>query len=408
MRYETIIIGGGLTGLLSGIMLAEKGQNVAIVSAGQSALHFSSGSFELFAGDENPLRGIESLPESHPYKKVGVDNVGKYADMVKDIFLRAGIRCNGDKKRNHYRITPIGILKPAWLTMDDYALIEEAGALPWRRVALVNIDGYLDFYPKFLESFFAKSNVECQVCTLSHDAFDHLRESVSEMRATNIARIMTGDILADIAGKLNEMTGSAEVVFMPAVLGLYDDNAVARLRSLVKVPLYFIPTMPASVPGVRMQIQLKNYFQKLGGTYLLGDTVKSGAFEDGRLVSVRTANHDKTDFKADNFILATGSFFSHGLMAAQDRIYEPVFGLDVVAGETRSQWYDNDLYASQPYMGYGVKTDNELRCLLDGKAVANLYAAGSVLAMQNSLEDGTGGGVAIATALFIADKIFNA
>lgn len=408
MRYETIIIGGGLTGLLSGIMLAEKGRKVAIVSAGQSALHFSSGSFELFAGDDEPLRGIETLPVDHPYKKIGLENVRQYAGTVKDIFLRAGVRCNGDCSRNHYRITPIGMIKSAWLTMDDYAVIEDPELFPWKKVALVNIDGYLDFYPKFLESGFARRNVECEQHTLSHKVFKHMRENSSEMRATNIARIMTGEILSEIAEELNKIGGSVEALFMPAVLGIYDDQAVIRFRSMLRLPLYFIPTMPASVPGVRMQIQLKSYFQKLGGTYLLGDTVRSGVFENGRLLSVRTANHGSMDFKADNFILATGSFFSHGLIASQDSIYEPVFGLDVVADEHRADWYDKDMYASQPYMKYGVKTDDGLHCMIDGKVIENLYAAGSVLASQNSLDEGTGGGVAITTALYIADQIFNA
>lgn len=51
MKYDTIIIGGGISGLVSGIKLAKSGSKVAIVSAGQSALHFSSGSMALFGHD---------------------------------------------------------------------------------------------------------------------------------------------------------------------------------------------------------------------------------------------------------------------------------------------------------------------------------------------------------------------
>ena len=41
MKFDYIIIGGGLCGLSAGIRLAEQGKKTAVVSSGQSALHFS-------------------------------------------------------------------------------------------------------------------------------------------------------------------------------------------------------------------------------------------------------------------------------------------------------------------------------------------------------------------------------
>ena len=47
MRYDTVIIGGGLSALMCGIAVARAGKRVALVATGNSSLHFSSCSFGL-------------------------------------------------------------------------------------------------------------------------------------------------------------------------------------------------------------------------------------------------------------------------------------------------------------------------------------------------------------------------
>lgn len=150
---------------------------------------------------------------------------------------------------------------------------------------------------------------------------------------------------------------------------------------------------------------LKKQFQKLGGTYMLGDTVTGGEITDGRLVSITTANHGTARFEADNFILASGSFFSKGLVSDIDGVREPVFGLDVDYIGERAKWYERNMFEAQPYMSFGVSTDSGFHALKDGKPVGNLYATGSVLSGYYPMKEGSGAGVAILSALHVASMI---
>ena len=140
---------------------------------------------------------------------------------------------------------------------------------------------------------------------------------------------------------------------------------------------------------------------------MLGDSVVSGEFVDGRLKSIKTNNHGDTAFEADNFILASGSFFSKGLVADLDGVNEPVFGLDVDSLDIRSDWYRRNLFDAQPYMSFGVATDGNFRVKKEGDVVENVYAAGSVLSGFHPMKQGCGAGVSILTALHVSNTILN-
>ena len=152
---------------------------------------------------------------------------------------------------------------------------------------------------------------------------------------------------------------------------------------------------------------LKKHFQKLGGVYMLGDTVVSGEFDGAKLKSIKTNNHGDTEFAADNFILASGSFFSKGLTSDIDGVYESIFGLDVDSLDVRSEWYQRNLFEAQPYMSFGVATDKDFRVKKNGEPIENVYAAGSVLSGFHPMKQGCGAGVSILTALHVSSLLKN-
>ncbi len=409
MKFQTIIIGGGLSALIAGIKLSKAGRKVAIISSGQSTLHFSSGSFELLNSVngnpvEYPLEAIKSLPTTHPYSKLS-DDIHSLLNEVVPLMNEAGISLVGDAKANHYRLTPLGKVKPAWLTETGFISFPRADQFPFKKVALFNPVGFLDFYPQFLTLGLKNLGVEAKSYSLNSPLFEHMRKSTTEMRAPNIARSLTDEVVAGLATEIKASLGDAQVAILPAIFSSRNFDALDAVRSQVKVPVYTVGTIPISVPGMSMQLQLRDYFTKLGGIYMLGDSVLGGEISNGTLKYVTTVNHEDEHFYADNFILASGSFLSHGLVSNIDKVFEPIFGLDVEENVVFKERADSDMYAPQSFMGYGVVTDSKFNVSIGGNTISNLYACGSVIGGCNPIEDGCGGGVAILTALKVASLI---
>lgn len=410
MRFQSVIIGGGLSGLVAGIRLAEGGQKVAIVSSGQSTLHFFSGSLDLLGSDGRaetlcPFDAMSSLASAHPYSKIGMSRIRSLADEGLDLLNRCGLRFIGGGNVNRYHLTPFGVMKPSWIAMDDCLTFDSPENFPYKTVGIANISGYLDFYPQFLSLGLEKKGVTCLTISLTSPQLQAMRKSSTEMRAPNIARIMSAETVDCIARTLNETDSEIEAFLLPAIFGMTDTVALDDLRAKVQRPVFFIPTMPTSVPGVRAQIMLRSCFQRLGGTYLLGDNVTGGDISDGQLRYVTTANLGSDRLEADNFILASGSFLSHGIKSVPDRIYEPVFDLDVTSESSRSRWFGDDFYKTQPYMDFGVVSDKDFRLSRSGHTISNLYGVGAVLEGCDAIALGCGGGVALLTAIHVADTI---
>lgn len=412
MKFDNIIIGGGLSGLLCGIALAREGRHVAAIAAGQSTLHFSSGSFDILGYDADgqvvtsPFEAIKQLEASHPYHLVGLENVPLLATQALRIFTECGLSGQGGVAHNHFRMTPIGSLRPTWFTLDDYLTVQTPQAFPYKKVLLVNVPGFMDFPASLITEGLHRLGAEVETALVSVPSLMHRRQSPSEMRSANLAKVLARDKkLQQIAARINKAATDVEAVIMPAIVGMDSQEAVAFIRSRVQKPLHFVSTLPPSVPGVRVQTLLRKHFANLGGVYMLGNTVTGGHVEDGRLRYVETSLLPDERLEADDFVLATGSFASDGLKSNYERVFEPIFDLDTTAPADRMQWVAPSVFDDQPYRSYGVKVNASMQAQKGGQTISNLYVAGAVLGGHNAAKLADGAGVDMVTALRVAQYI---
>jgi len=373
MKFDTVIIGGGLSGLIAGISLQKAGMSTAIVSAGQNAMHFFSGSFE----------SLTEVP-----------------DRLLDIFSESGIHI-------HYsegvRLMPLGSFRKAALSLDDISIFPDPAFA--RKAMVVNFAGFHDFFANFIAEGLEKAGIGCRVCIVRLPELEHLRMSPSEMRSVQIARIMDR-IWKKAVREIRLMQKDEDAIVLPQVFGLQDISVPDRIREVLPAKVVFAGTLPPSVPGLRTQMQLKRCYENLGGTFFMGDEVVAAHCYEGSVHSVETRNLGSHYLEADDFILGTGGFFSKGLASTQQLVYEPVFNLDVAYSENRNDWYDPDFNKDQPYMGFGVKTDEALHPMRDGVPFKNLYATGSILGNTRP-EFGSASGGAILSAFHAVDRILS-
>lgn len=305
MKFDTIIIGGGLTGLASGLWLQQQGKRTCIVSYGQTLLHFFSGSFS----GVNPDKAITTL------------------------LAEAGVKAIA----GGHRLTPLGELHPAALTLDGY-YHSAASIMQEQSVAIVKLPKYLGLPIEFLVDSLAAQG-----------------KTVSVIAPEAIA------------------TAKADVILVPAC------KAGNDLKQQFGARVTLVAAMPPSIPGQNLHAQLVKRYQQLGGTFIQGDKVVKSSLEGNRVAYVETEKLTDERLVADHFILAAGSFQSEGLQSNYDHVWEPVFGADVDAPADRTQWAALDFFADQPYQHFGVCRDAQGHALINGAPIVNLYPAGHIL-----------------------------
>lgn len=410
MRVDTAIIGGGLSALVCGIRLQRSGKSTVILSAGQNSLFFFSGAFGVLSrlpdgtAVERPFEAVSSLPSDHPYSKIGQEKMKGFAAEFKQFFGSCGVELNGCGDTNSFRYLANGRTKPAWASLKDTAMFTCPQALSRKKVLIVSIPGFMDFFPKFVKESLEREENNCRIIDVSTEDTDALKASSSVVRSLSLAKIFDqDDKLEKFVEEVRMSLNGDDTVILPQVFGLKNPKHLDYIRKAIPAEVLFLNTMTPSVPGNRLYAQLKAAYESAGGSIASGN-VRSANTEGTRVISLNVDGMDAA-VEAGDFVLASGSFVSKGLISNPESVFEPVFGLDVEAGADRSEWYLPDAAAKQNYIGYGVRTDSSFHPSVNGQTMDNLHAAGSVLAGANSLYEGSGAGTAIFTAMRVADLI---
>lgn len=404
---RVVVIGAGLAGLVAALRLAEGGARVTVVAKGAGSLHLSPGTIDVlgYAPERvaSPREAVAAFLEArpgHPYAHLGdgivEDALDWFVDRVPDM------RYRGDGPRNLLLPTAVGVPRPTALAPASMAGADlRAGG----RYVAVGLAALKDFFPRLLADNLVRAELPGGVAvTARHTQIaSSPRPGRADVAGPVYARALDdAPFRAAFASALRGVAEAGETILVPAVLGMARAGAVwDELQERAGAPIAEIPTVPPSVPGMRLQLELTAALTRAGARIVLGPEAVGCAGDDGRIGQVLVRDAARTrQLPADAVVLATGGFSAGGIaLDSYGALRETVVDLAVTGPPAGVAPLSGRHLDHQPLMASGVAVDDGLRPLGPdgGVAWANLRAAGSIVAGAEPWREKSGEGIAIAS-----------
>jgi glycerol-3-phosphate dehydrogenase subunit B len=336
----------------------------------------------------------------HPYSKVGMERLNEALSSFLSLFPEP-YSFQSMNEENALIPTGAGTFRPAYLvpvTMAAGASLKEGDGL------IVGFKGFKDFFATYVGD-----QLGCRAITLPIS--DSFRSASQGFTAMAVARLMEKEGFSEKIGKeIKHQLHKETRVGFPAVLGIRDPSHVMkRLKEILGVEIFEIPTLPPSIPGLRIFNRFKEWLIKNGGTLLLGHSVSGAVRKERRCKSIEVLHPPVSiSYSSDHYILATGRFLEGGLVAKEEKIVEPVFDLLVHQPRSREDWFGKSFSSEHPIYQAGISTDASLRPV-DGNGnplLENVWVAGTILAHHHSINEKSKEGIEIATGYTAARNAF--
>ncbi|ACV69385.1 glycerol-3-phosphate dehydrogenase subunit GlpB [Desulfohalobium retbaense] len=409
-RFDLLILGNGLAGCAAAVFAAREGLATAVVGATDGELLFASGLLDVlgvFPPEEgrqwpNPELGWQRLVRHHPNHPYALSDFQKAVEAVEsltDFLSKAGLPYAGFSRRNCRVVTPAGTVKttfrvPQTMWPGVQSMERKQPAL------LVDFRGFKEYSSHHMAGRLCSRWPTVRAARIEFPGTLQRSELYGQHLAHSLEVPAVREALAAAVLPLCE---GVEAVGFPAVLGVHDSPAVCRdLSERLGRPVFETPTLPPSVPGLRLKETFSSALESCGVQMIPHHRAQNvSAIEDGYEVVVQGQEGAQT-LRARGVVLATGRFVGGGLRAERKRIRETLLDLPVIAPSSRAHWHRSEMLdlRGHPINRSGVAVDAACRPLSEAGRPwgTHVYAVGSLLAYQDWMRTKSGAGMAITTA----------
>jgi glycerol-3-phosphate dehydrogenase subunit B len=407
LTVDLAVIGSGMAGFAAAVFAAERQISSAIMG-NSGAMAYTTGYLDLLGRVKgladrvtDPWQALEELRQAepgHPLSRIPSADIRRAFDGFVAALTQGGIGYSLAGEHNLCALTPAGTLKqtlcmPATMAAGPKAYADQSACV------IVDFEGLQGFSGRGLV---ANLGPLWPGLSTRRMAFPGLPggEVYAEVMARSLEVPAAREQLSEV---LRDAAGSAKVIGLPAILGVHrPDHVHAEMQRLTGLTIFEIPTMPPSVPGVRLRELLEQSLPKRGVHLIAQHRVSRLNLDGAGATLALQDSFGAIHVQAQAVVLATGRFLSGGLQALADRIREPLLDLPVTQPAGRAAWYRERYTDSRGHAIHraGIEVDADFRPLeRDGRPRSErLFAAGGILAHQDWIRSRSGAGIAIATA----------
>jgi len=364
-------------------------------------LHYSSDGIHVLGYTQSdddgfvtrPSQGISRLGHDHPYHKIGHDKIEQslkwYVGVVSDFCHQITI-----SDHNELAISPAGIGIPLLGSTDSQATMEK---IDGKNIEIVTFRGHRDFPADLMANALNKNGISTHIIQI--DPPGEFLENAALAKSFDALENMD-TYFATIKAALSAETN---VVLFPAVMGFTKNSEVlAAAERVLDVCCLEVPTLPPSVPGMRLDQAFDQHLKRNNVAIHMGAEIKQSSFGADRDIALWDVMGRKYETSA--VVLSTGGVLMGGLeVDSYGAIHEMSLGLDTYQSEPLEELFvDRSLNALH---SAGVTTDNALRPTRNGgERIQNIFVTGRTLAHWNPAAEISVDGVSIATGFAAAEN----
>jgi glycerol-3-phosphate dehydrogenase subunit B len=404
-HHDVVVIGAGLAGLTAAVRLAEGGARVLVLAKGVGATHLSAGTIDVlgYAPErvDHPREALGRVADGHPYSLVGAEAVAASVEWLKARVADGSLApyaYEGGLDENLLLPTALGVPRPSAVVPETMAGgdLRRGGPL-----FVVGFRGLKDFHPALMAETLRRTGTPARAAEL-----DLVPEGRADVNSLGYARAFDDPAFrAEVVAQLVARLRADERVAFPAVLGIAGPHAAwSDLERRLARPVFEVPTLPPSVPGMRLFAILREALRRAGGRVVLNTVVTGAEREGSRVGALRVRVGLREERRGcDWVVLATGGFASGGLeldsrwTARETALGLPVAGVPAPGDERFRPGYFDD----HPMARAGVPVGSDLR----PEGHENVLVAGATLAGAEPWREKSGDGISLATGHRAAELV---